>query len=140
MKKKNKLNEYFEKDSIIISKDDFETAIRLFMTLVLFREEDKENKIKSNTKNIVNYLNAQDLWDKSKFKDEKFKENLNELKSINIQINQFLYFVDIQEEDTSEVKNHIENKKKKPDDPIPEPDSPDSSDSESEESGRGGRD
>jgi hypothetical protein len=40
--KKNKLEEYYQKESLI-SKEDFETAIRLFMTLVLFREEDKEN-------------------------------------------------------------------------------------------------
>ena len=98
--KKNKLEEYYQKESLI-TKDDFESAIRLFMTLVLFREEDKGNKIKSNPKNIVNYLKAKDLWDKNIYNDDKFIDNLNEFKNINIQINQILFFVDIKEEDSS---------------------------------------
>ena len=48
-------------------------------------------KIKPNRKNIVNYLKAQDLWDKNKFNDDKFNLNLNELKNINIKINQILW-------------------------------------------------
>ena len=83
------------------------------MTLVLFREEDKENKIKSNRKNIVNYLKAQDLWDKDKYKDLIFNENLNELKKINIQINQILYIVDIKEEDISDIKGYNKNEEEK---------------------------
>ena len=110
--KKNKLEEYYEKEASIISKDEFETAIRLFMTLVLFREEDKENKIKSNRKNILNYLKAEDLWDKNKYRDEKFNENLNQLKNINIQINHILCLVDIKDEDTSDIKKYIKNKEK----------------------------
>ena len=101
--KKNKLEEYYQKDSLI-KKEDFESAIRLFLTLVLFREEDKENKIKSNPKNIVTYLKAVDLWDKNIYTDKKFIENLNELKNINIQINQILIIVDIIEEDISYIK------------------------------------
>ena len=101
--KKNKLEEYYQKDSLI-KKEDFESAIRLFLTLVLFREEDKENKIKSNPKNIVTYLKAVDLWDKNIYTDKKFIENLNELKNINIQINQILILVDIIEEDISYIK------------------------------------
>ncbi len=39
-----KLNEYFQKQHII-NKEDLEDTIRLFITLVLFREKDKENKL-----------------------------------------------------------------------------------------------
>ena len=101
--KKNKLEEFYQKESLI-SRDNFESAIRLFMTLVLFREEDKDKKIKTNQKNIVNYLKALDLWDKNIYNDKKFSENINELKNINIQINHFLSLIDIQEEDISFVK------------------------------------
>ena len=111
--KKNKLKEYFEKKSSLISKTDLATAIRLFMTLILFREEDKENKIQYNRKNIVNYLKAQDLWDKNIYNDEKFNENLNEIKKINIKINTILwlhnYLIDNEEENFSkEVEEYIE--------------------------------
>ena len=110
--KKNKLDDYFKKETCLINKDDFENAIRLFITLVLFREEDKENKIKSNKKNIVNYLKAKDLWDKNIYNDEKFNENLNELKIINIQINQILNIIDIKEEDTSQLEQDIPQQEK----------------------------
>jgi hypothetical protein len=102
--KKKKLEEYYEKESSLISKDNFETAIRLFMTLVLFREEDKVNKIKSNQKNIVDYLKAKDLWDKNIYNDKKFPENLNLLKNINIKINQIVFLIDIKEEDISDFQ------------------------------------
>ena len=111
MKKKIKLEEYFKNKSLI-SKDDFESAISLFMILVLFREEDKENKIKYNHKNIVNYLKSPDLWDKNIYYDKRFNENLFELKLINIQISQILFFIDIKEEDISEVHEYIERKNK----------------------------
>ena len=113
--KKNKLEEYYQKEPLI-SKEDFATAIRLFITLVLFREEDKGNKIEPNRKNIVNYLKGKDLWDKNIYNDEKFNLNLNELKAINFQINQILwlynYLIDNREENFfKEVEDYIESKK-----------------------------
>jgi hypothetical protein len=110
--KKNKLKKYYEKESSLISKDDFESAIRLFISLVLFREEDKVNKIKNNRKNIIDYLKGQDLWDKKIYNDEMFDENLNEIKKINIQINQILNIVEIKEEDFSDVQDHVKTKYK----------------------------
>jgi hypothetical protein len=110
--KKKKLEEYYEKVSSFIGKDDFVSAIRLFITLVLFREEDKEKKIKSNRQNIVKYLKAQDLWNKNIYNNEKFNENLIEIKAINIQINQILNIVDINEEDNSDVQEYIKTKYK----------------------------
>ena len=60
---KNIINDYYQKSkSHLISKKDFARAIRLFTTLVLFLEEDKENKIKNNCNNIVYYLKQLDLW------------------------------------------------------------------------------
>ena len=46
------INNYFQKEHFI-SKKDFSQAIRLFITLVLFLEKDKEKKIKSNRLNLV---------------------------------------------------------------------------------------
>ena len=109
--KKYKLEEYYKKQSLI-SKEDFSSAIRLFISLILFREEDKENKIKHNCKNIVNYLRAKDFWDKNVYNNDKFNEYLNELKLINIQINEILYLVEIKEEDISDIQDYIESNKK----------------------------
>ena len=95
---KNQLNEktiqqldnYYSKENILINKKSFANAIRLFITLVLFRESEKE-KIKSNRKDLVDYLKSRDLWDNKIYNDEKFNENLNELKLCNIKINQTLW-------------------------------------------------
>ena len=58
---KEKINNYYKKEHLI-SKTDLAYAIRLFITLVLFPEEDKENKIKCNLNNLVNYLQIPYLW------------------------------------------------------------------------------
>ena len=62
------------------SEKDLENAIRLFVTLVLFRETDKENKIKLNRKNVFDYLKQPDFWKNEVYKNEKFLENLDKLK------------------------------------------------------------
>ena len=119
--KEEKLNNYYKEmkdeegsniNRHIINKEDFATPIRLFMALVLFREEDKINKIKENRKNIVNYLKVPDLWDYEIYANEKFIENLNKLKSFNIQINQILELYNLLVEDneenfTEEVEQHL---------------------------------
>ena len=85
----NKINDYYQKSNHI-KKKDFARAIRLFITLVLFLEDDKEKKIKANRNNIINYLKAPDLWNKDIFDEQNFTLNLNGLKSINAQINQII--------------------------------------------------
>ena len=55
-KKKEQLNNYFSKkdnNDTVIDKIELENAIQLFISLVLFRENDKDTKIKSNCKNIT---------------------------------------------------------------------------------------
>ena len=88
---RKELDKYYEKKDIIIGKEELENAIKLFIALVLFREKDKENKIKSNCKNLIDYLKSPDLWDEKIYKNEKFKENINELKLCKIQVNQILW-------------------------------------------------
>ena len=83
---KEKIENYFLKKRVI-NKKDLSYAIRLFMSLVLFQEDDKENKIKSNENNIVNYLKSTDLW-KYDINDDAFLNDLNEFKLLNIHINQ----------------------------------------------------
>ena len=53
-------------------KGDIASAIRLFITLVLFREKekDKDDKIKFNEKNIVDYLKNKDLWKSSLYNNK----------------------------------------------------------------------
>ena len=82
----------FYKNERNISKGELSYAIRLFMTLVLFLENDKKNKIQSNKNNISNYLKSQDLWKKDINNDEKFLKDFDELKTMKIQINQIIYF------------------------------------------------
>ena len=84
------------------------------MTLVLFREKDKKNKIKCNNHNIFNYLKAKDFWDNEIYNNDKFKKNIYELRIINVQINQIIwlynYLVDYNKKDKD-----IESKKKEDD-------------------------
>lgn len=71
---KEKIDNYNENGkSHPIKKKDFAVAIRLFAIFVLYLEEDKENKIKLNNNNIVNYLKPKDLWDRDVYEDEYFK-------------------------------------------------------------------
>ena len=127
----SQLNTYFDKKDIIIGKDDLENAIRLFITLVLFREKDKENKIKLNQKNLIDYLKSPDLWDDKIYKNEKFKENLDDLKQIKIQINQTLWLYNylIENKEIDEYKE-IERNLMKNDDPAPNPPNEDPVDGE----------
>ena len=107
---KDKIDNYF-KGKHLINKKDFAYAIRIFITLVLFTEVDKEKKIKSNNNNIVNYLKSSDLW-KNDINDEKFNQNLNEFKSLNIPINKIIFLYeylgkDIEENFFDDVKQKI---------------------------------
>ena len=100
----------------MITKEYLLQALRLFMTIILYREEDKENKIKLNKNNIVGYLKEQDLWENNNIKinDEKFIYNLSKIKSINIKIKEILwlynYLLDNKEED---LEGDIKEKHKK---------------------------
>ena len=88
-KDKENIDKYFE-DKNPITKKDLANAIRLFTTLVLLQEEDKENKIKNNSYNIANYLKPEDLWSKDTYKHRDFKIYLNKLNLMNIKINQII--------------------------------------------------
>jgi len=122
---KNIINNYYKKSkSNLIRKKDFARAIRLFTTLVLFLEEDKEKKKKNNLNNVLNYLKEPDLWSKDIYEDQDVNKNLNELISIDAPINQIIslceylgkdiednYFEDIKKEIKIEfMRNAKDNK------------------------------
>ena len=88
-KSKEIINDFYQKEHPI-SKKDFSHAIRLFTTLVLFLEEDKENKIKYNLNNLVKYLIASDLWSSDLYDDKNFNKNLYELETFKAQVNQII--------------------------------------------------
>jgi hypothetical protein len=88
-KSKELIKDYYKNEHLITRKD-FSCAIRLFTTLVLFFEEDKENKIKLNKYNVVKFLKASDLWNSDIYNNNEFNKNLNELKLLNPQINQII--------------------------------------------------
>ena len=122
-KSKEVIKEYYQK-KYLISKKDFACAIRLFTTLVLFLEEDKENKINSNHNNLVNYLKASDLWSSDIYSNNDFNKNLNELKLINAQISQIIPLYetlgkDIEEDFCNDVKAQIEKEEESKNKNIP---------------------
>jgi len=90
---KKMIDDYY-KNEHLITKKDFANAIRLFITLVLCLEEDKENKIMSNRNNLVNYLKSSDLWNRDIYTNDDFNKNLDELKSFKVQINQIVSLYD----------------------------------------------
>ena len=113
-----------KKNEPLISKKDFSCALRLFITLILFPEQDKENKIKSNRNNVLDYLKSSDLWKKDIYDNEDFNKTLKELKLINAQINQIiqLYEVlgkDIEDNFIDDIKEEIGEKPKNTEDNNP---------------------
>ena len=120
---KNKLDNYFQ-NKHLLKKEDLAYAIKLFMALVLFLEDDKENKIKSNSNNIVNYLKTTDLW-KYDINDETFINDLNDLKSLNIKINQIISFYqylikDFNDDNFDDVEKKINAENNSINDEIPD--------------------
>ena len=117
---KKKIDNYYSDKVHTIKKEDFACAIRLFTTLVLFLEkdkEDKEKKIKNNHNNLVNYLKAPDLW-KDIYKDHDFNKNLNELRDFNAKISQSIPLYealgkDIKDNEDDDVKAKADEKSEK---------------------------
>ena len=58
-------------------------------------EKDKENNIKQNENNLINYFDILDLWDITAFFKENFKEELNNIKQLNIKVNQIVSLYDV---------------------------------------------
>ena len=118
--KKKDVNYYLDDKNMIIKKENLAKAIRIFITLVLFREKekDKDNKIRANKKNVVDYLKNKDLWDSKLYNNsQKFEENLSKLKELNIKIKGILFFYNylLDNEDEGfedEIVNYINNREK----------------------------
>ncbi len=142
-KKKNKIEKYFKNENLLIGKEIFRNAIRLLITLYLYKENDKEEKIKKNTNNVVNYLNIKDIWIDISTNKKEFKEELKDIKKLKIQINQILYIYELltddktKEEDNKyydEVIKEIENRTEKSETEEKESDEEESEKEESEKS------
>ena len=123
------INKYYE-NTHVISKKELAYAIRIFITLVLIPEEEKEKKIKNNHNNVINYLKSSDLWNQN-INDINFIKNLNEIKAFNIQINQIVSFYNVLGKDIEnidEVKEELNKKDKDEkiiiDKPAPNPPEP----------------
>ena len=114
---KENIKNCFEKQAIINDKV-FKAAIRTFIVLFLNFEKDKENTIKQNENNLINYFDILDLWDITTFSKENFKEELNNIKQLNIKVNQIVslyddlvddinsqYFEEVQKEIDKEKEN-----------------------------------
>ena len=91
----------FDEKSIIKEKI-FKSAIRSFIVFFLDFEKDKANNIKENNNNIINYLNIPDLWEQTDYKKGNFQKELNDLKELNVKVNQTIYLYDFLGEDIDE--------------------------------------
>ena len=112
---KENIKKCFEKQTIINEKI-FKAAIRTFLVLFLNFEKDKENNIKQNENNVINYLNIPDLWDRATYSMGKFNEELNNLKQLNVNINQIVTLYDFLIDDIDpnyfeDVKREVEKEK-----------------------------
>ena len=108
---RKEVEDYYQGNHLI-SKQDLAFALRLFMSLVLFpeNEEDKEVKIKKNNNNVINYLKSPDLWPKDKYINSDFDKILNDLKLFNVKICQIIYLYEVLGKDIKD--NEFENIKK----------------------------
>ena len=112
------IEKYFIKENdYIIKKNTFKTAIIIFISVYLYKEKDKENKIKKNNNNIVNYFNIKDIWFDIPMNKPEFRKELKSIKNLNIQINQILnvYKFLYDENDKNvieEVEEEIKTRKK----------------------------
>ena len=112
---KENIKNCFEKQAIINDKV-FKAAIRTFVVLFLNFEKDKENNIKQNENNLINYFDILDLWDITTFSKENFKEELNNIKQLNIKVNQIVSLYDDLVDDINsqyfeEVQKEIDKEK-----------------------------
>ena len=124
--KKESIEQYFYKKEILITKDIFVLSIRLFISLFLFNEKDKEKKIKENFCNIINYfLKIPDLWNSDfmktrdiyNFKKEEWKSELEEIQKLDIKMNQLIELEellgkDFEEKYFEDLKKEIEKRKR----------------------------
>ena len=117
-KKEEKIKKYFngQNKNKLIERNTFRNAIRLFLTLYLNNEKEKEEKIKNNSNNVANYLNIKDIWIEINTNKKEFKDELKEIKELKIQINQILSIYDLlrdENEDDSKSYEDIEKEIKK---------------------------
>ena len=65
-------------------------------------EKDKENNIRENKNNIVNYLDIPDIWDITISSKVNFHKELSNLKELNICVNQIVSLYDFLGEDIND--------------------------------------
>jgi len=77
--KKKSVEDYFNNENhhFLITKEIFKKSIRSLIILFLNFENDKENKIKGNQNNIINYfdIGIPDLWDINIYNNIDFNKN-----------------------------------------------------------------
>ena len=80
-------------------------AIRLLISLYLYKHENREEKILNNKNNIENYLKLKDIWIGVNMKNKEFNEELKKIKELKIQMNQILTVYDILDDDINKKNN-----------------------------------
>ena len=106
--RKDKIKKHFNK-KLLIGKKEFKNAISLLVSLFLYNEKEKEQKIKNNSNNIVNYLNIKDIWIDILTNRKEFKEELKEIKKLKIQINQILAIYELLTDNKEEEEKYYDD-------------------------------
>ena len=106
--RKDKIKNHFNK-KLLIGRKEFRNAIRLLVSLFLYKEKEKEQKIKNNSNNIVNYLNIKDVWIDILTNKNEFKEELKEIKKLKIQINQILAIYELLTDNKEEEEKYYDD-------------------------------
>ena len=106
-------------ENLTIIKDNekkFKATVRAFISLFLIFEKNRDNNIRQNENNVINYFDIPDIWDSTISSLSNFKEELNNLKQLNIKVNQIVSFYDLLGEDITpkyfeDVKKEVEREK-----------------------------
>ena len=115
--KLEKIKNYFN-EKHLIKREDLVYAIRIFVSSFLLEEKNQEERIKKNENNFMNYLDIRDIWKKSIYLKNEFKEEINNIKNFDIQLNQISKLCEIigsnfEEDYFSDILKVKEDEKKK---------------------------
>ena len=111
-KKENKIKKYFTNDKLLINQEAFRSAIRLLITLYLYIENNKEEKIKKNNNNLAKYLNLKDIWVNTRMEKKEFKEELKDIKKLNIKLNEIIHVYNLINNDKDDDEKYLEDVRK----------------------------
>ena len=114
----SKIKEYFKNDKIILNEEIISNSIKRYIMRYCLGDYQNRNEIATKI-NFEKILNRADLWNDEIFKNQKFKEEVNELMNMNNDDCLMNYFIQkifnkSNESKINEIKKDEEKKAKRP--------------------------